>query len=307
LIHYFCSVLNLNPRDNSRPLFIFYILIGYIFLQFLWWGYHIISLTQKLNNDQVYIQRRVLMIAGEALVFFIIIGIGVIYVIRSYKKELKLSRRQKNFTLSVTHELKTPIASSKLFLETLLSRELPEEKKKEILQKVVQDQERLQKLVENILMTSQVAEDDLKLEIKEVNAYDLVQGICEDFPNTHQFINNIDNEINLKVDLFYFTSVIQNLFENAQKYSETGSDIIWTSTNKNNQVTISICDQGAGIPDNEKDKVFQLFYRLDKEETRSSKGTGLGLYLVDNIINLHKGEIMIENNKNKGSIFTIKF
>ena len=182
-----------------------------------------------------------------------------------------------------------------------------EEKKKEILQKVIQDQERLQKLVENILMTSQVAEDDLKLEIKEVNAYDLVQGICEDFPNTHQFINNIDNEINVKVDLFYFTSVIQNLFENAQKYSETGSDIIWTSTNKNNQVTLSICDQGAGIPDNEKDKVFQLFYRLDKEETRSSKGTGLGLYLVDNIINLHKGEIMIENNKNKGSIFTIKF
>jgi len=247
------------------------------------------------------------MITGEALVFFIIIGIGVIYVIRSYKKELKLSRRQKNFTLSVTHELKTPIASSKLFLETLLSRELPEEKKKEILQKVVQDQERLQKLVENILMTSQVAEDDLKLEIKEVNAYDLVQGICEDFPNTHQFINNIDNEINVKVDLFYFTSVIQNLFENAQKYSETGSDIIWRSTNKNNQVTLSICDQGAGIPDNEKDKVFQLFYRLDKEETRSSKGTGLGLYLVDNIINLHKGEIMIENNNNKGSIFTIKF
>jgi len=247
------------------------------------------------------------MITGEALVFFIIIGIGVIYVIRSYKKELKLSRRQKNFTLSVTHELKTPIASSKLFLETLLSRELPEEKKKEILQKVVQDQERLQKLVENILMTSQVAEDDLKLEIKEVNAYDLVQGICEDFPNTHQFINNIDNEINVKVDLFYFTSVIQNLFENAQKYSETGSDIIWTSTSNNNQVTLSICDQGVGIPDNEKDKVFQLFYRLDKEETRSSKGTGLGLYLVDNIINLHKGEIMIENNNNKGSIFTIKF
>ena len=70
---------------------------------------------------------------------------------------------------------------------------------------------------------------------------------------------------------------------------------------------LSIIDQGVGIPDDEKDKVFQLFYRLDKEETRSSKGTGLGLYLVENIVKLHQGEISVKNNENKGSIFTIKF
>ena len=65
-------------------------------------------------------------------------------------------------------------------------------------------------------------------------------------------------------------------------------------------------DQGSGIPESEKDKIFQLFYRLDMEETRTSKGTGLGLYLVDNIIKLHDGKINVENHENKGSIFTIK-
>jgi len=298
--------LRFRQTDHSRPLYIFYLLIGYIFLQFIWWGYHIISLTQELNNDQEYIHRRVLMIFGEALVFFIIIGIGVIYVIRSYRKELKLSKRQKNFTLSVTHELKTPIASSKLFLETLLNRDLPKDKQTEIIQKVVQDQERLQKLVENILMTSQVAEDDLKLVIKEINAHDIIQSTCQNFPNTHSLIINIDKELIINVDPFYFTSVIQNLYENAIKYSDKGSEIIWKSSIEGNKKVISIIDQGSGIPDSEKNKIFQLFYRLDLEETRTSKGTGLGLYLVENIIKLHHGEINVKNNENKGSIFTIK-
>ena len=293
--------------NKNKTLYVFYILIGYIFLQFIWWGYHIISLTQKLNSDQAYIQRRGLMIVGEALVFFIIIGIGVIYVIRSYRKEIKLALRQKNFTLSVTHELKTPIASSKLFLETLINRDLSAEKQKEILQKTHQDQERLQKLVDNILMTSQVSEDDIKLHIQEINAYDFIQNICQNYPETHNLVNEIDRNMSINIDLFYFTSVVQNLFENAQKYSEKGTNIIWRSSVINGQSVLSIIDQGVGIPDDEKDKVFQLFYRLDKEETRSSKGTGLGLYLVENIVKLHQGKISVKNNENKGSIFTIKF
>ena len=218
-----------------------------------------------------------------------------------------MALRQKNFTLSVTHELKTPIASSKLFLETLINRDLSAEKQKEILQKTHQDQERLQKLVDNILMTSQVSEDDIKLHIQEINAYDFIQNICQNYPKTHNLVNEIDRKMSINIDLFYFTSVVQNLFENAQKYSEKGTNIIWRSSVINGQSVLSIIDQGVGIPDNEKDKVFQLFYRLDKEETRSSKGTGLGLYLVENIVKLHQGEISVKNNENKGSIFTIKF
>ena len=268
-------------------------LIGYIVLQFIWWGYHIINLTKQLNNDQEYLYRRIWMISGEAFVFIIVITIGVLYVVRSFRKEIKLSQRQKNFTLSVTHELKTPIASSKLFLETLLNRELPEEKKIELLKKVYLDQERLQNLVDNILMASNVSKNDLELVLEDVYLFDLINRVKNDFPNTHNVINQVDEELVIKADEFYFISVIQNLFSNAQKYSPEGTTILWKSFIINGKKYFSIKDQGPGIPLKEQRKVFDMFYRLDNEDTRSSKGTGLGLYLVDNILKLHNSEISV--------------
>jgi len=279
--------------QNSRLLIIFYMLIGYIVLQFIWWGYHIINLTKQLNNDQEYLYRRIWMISGEAFVFIIVITIGVLYVVRSFRKEIKLSQRQKNFTLSVTHELKTPIASSKLFLETLLNRELPEEKKIELLKKVYLDQERLQNLVDNILMASNVSKNDLELVLEDVYLFDLINRVKNDFPNTHNVINQVDEELVIKADEFYFISVIQNLFSNAQKYSPEGTTILWKSFIINGKKYFSIKDQGPGIPLKEQRKVFDMFYRLDNEDTRSSKGTGLGLYLVDNILKLHNSEISV--------------
>ena len=179
-------------NSNNKLLIVFYALIGYIILQFMWWAYHIINLTKQLNNDQDYILRRITMIAGEAFVFIIIISLGVVYVIRSFRKEFKLAQRQKNFSLSVTHELKTPIASTKLFLETLLNRELKENKKKELLEKVMLDQERLQNLVDNILMASNVAESDLELVFEETSLFDLIEKASEAFPKTHTIINEVD-------------------------------------------------------------------------------------------------------------------
>ena len=176
-------------NSNNKLLIVFYALIGYIILQFMWWAYHIINLTKQLNNDQDYILRRITMIAGEAFVFIIIISLGVVYVIRSFRKEFKLAQRQKNFSLSVTHELKTPIASTKLFLETLLNRELKENKKKELLEKVMLDQERLQNLVDNILMASNVAESDLELVFEETSLFSLIEKASEAFPKTHTIIN----------------------------------------------------------------------------------------------------------------------
>ena len=292
-------------NSNNKLLIVFYALIGYILLQFMWWAYHIINLTKQLNNDQDYILRRITMIAGEAFVFIIIISLGVVYVIRSFRKEFKLAQRQKNFSLSVTHELKTPIASTKLFLETLLNRELKENKKKELLEKVMLDQERLQNLVDNILMASNVAESDLELVFEETSLFDLIEKASEAFPKTHTIINEVDKTLMISVDEFYYISVIQNLLANAIKYSPEGSTIHWKSFIVGGVNYFSISDQGCGIPKSERRKVFQLFYRLDNEETRTSKGTGLGLYLVENIIHLHKGEINIAETS-KGTEFIIK-
>ena len=113
--------LNLwSLKKSNKTLIIFSLLITYVILQFLWWGYHISSLTEQLNDNEAYISRRLTMIAGEGTVFIIIIFLGAFYVIRSYYKEINLAKKEKNFALSVTHELKTPIASSKLFIFSIL-------------------------------------------------------------------------------------------------------------------------------------------------------------------------------------------
>ena len=298
-------VVNQVKNNNTKLLIVFYALIGYIILQFMWWAYHIINLTKQLNNDQDYILRRIGMIAGEAFVFIVIISLGVFYVVRSFRKEFKLAQRQKNFSLSVTHELKTPIASSKLFLETLLNRELKENKKKELVEKVILDQDRLQNLVDNILMASNVAETDLELVLEEISLFHLIEKASEGFPKTHKIINEVNKELNVIVDEFYYISVIQNLLGNAIKYSPNGSEIYWRSFTISGTNYFSISDKGCGIPKKERRKVFEMFYRLDNEETRTSKGTGLGLYLVENIVRLHKGEISIADNK-QGCEFIIK-
>ena len=298
-------MVNQVKNNNTKLLIVFYALIGYIILQFMWWAYHIINLTKQLNNDQDYILRRIGMIAGEAFVFIVIISLGVFYVVRSFRKEFKLAQRQKNFSLSVTHELKTPIASSKLFLETLLNRELKENKKKELVEKVILDQDRLQNLVDNILMASNVAETDLELVLEEISLFHLIEKASEGFPKTHKIINEVNKELNVIVDEFYYISVIQNLLGNAIKYSPNGSEIYWRSFTISGTNYFSISDKGCGIPKKERRKVFEMFYRLDNEETRTSKGTGLGLYLVENIVRLHKGEISIADNK-QGCEFIIK-
>ena len=111
-----------KTTQNNKTLIIFFLLITYVILQFLWWGYHIISLTQQINADDYNMSRTMTMILGEAVVFLSLVFIGAFYVIRSYYKEIELVKKEKNFSLSVTHELKTPIASTKLFAETLLER-----------------------------------------------------------------------------------------------------------------------------------------------------------------------------------------
>ena len=250
---------NQVKNNNTKLLIVFYALIGYIILQFMWWAYHIINLTKQLNNDQDYILRRIGMIAGEAFVFIVIISLGVFYVVRSFRKEFKLSQRQKNFSLSVTHELKTPIASSKLFLETLLNRELKENKKKELVEKVILDQDRLQNLVDNILMASNVAETDLELVLEEISLFHLIEKASEGFPKTHKIINEVNKELNVIVDEFYYISVIQNLLGNAIKYSPNGSEIYWRSFSISGTNYFSISDQGCGIPKKKEEKCLKCF------------------------------------------------
>ena len=291
---------------KNKTLIIFYLLISYVILQFLWWGYHISSLTEQLNSNEDYISRRLTMIAGEGTVFIIIICLGAFYVIRSYYKEINLAKKEKNFALSVTHELKTPIASSKLFAETLLERKgLEQGQITSSLEKIIQEQNRLNELVEKILLVSTIDEMQNDMNLNPISIHSLIDKLIENISSTHIVLNSIPKNTMVVGDEFYFISIFQNLLDNAQKYSPNGSEINFYVKENSLKNIICISDQGVGIAEKEKFKIFDRFYRIEDEETRNSKGTGLGLFLVSQIIKIHGGKIYCKDNSPNGTIFEI--
>jgi len=293
-------------KAHNRSLLIFYLLVGYVVLQFSWWAYHIYTLAQEVAKEESFVQRKIMMITGEALVFFLILAVGVYFVRKTFNKELELAKEKKNFILSVTHELKTPIASSKLFAETILSRDISKEKRDDILDKIIKDQTRLEKLVENILLISKVEEHQLHLEREKVNCHEFIESVIKGLGLSETAKFDIDSEMEIKIDRFYFTSVIQNLHENAIKYSTDKEEIVWSAHQLGNSIFIQIKDQGVGVPTNQREKIFDLFHRIGDENTRDTKGTGVGLYIVQKIVALHNGDIKVKDNQPQGSIFEIE-
>lgn len=293
-------------KAHNRSLLIFYLLVGYVVLQFSWWAYHIFTLAQEVGKEEGFVQRKIMMIAGEAMVFFLILAVGVYFVRKTFNRELELAKEKKNFILSVTHELKTPIASSKLFAETILSRDIPKEKRDDILNKIIKDQTRLEKLVENILLISKVEEHELHIELEKVNCREFIESVIMGLDLSESTKFNIDPKVEINVDRFYFTSVIQNLHENAIKYSKDEGEIVWSVKQQGSSICIQIQDQGIGVPSNQREKIFDLFHRIGDENTRDTKGTGVGLYIVQKIVTLHSGTVKVKDNQPKGSIFEIE-
>jgi len=293
---------------SNRTLIIFYILIFYVILQFLWWGFHIIDLSEQIDTDKSGINSTIRMIIGEAAVFILIILIGAYYVIRSYYNELALFKKEKNFALSVTHELKTPIATSKLFAQTLLKRSnLGEIQRKESLEKIIEEQNRLNALVEKILLASSI--DDMKSQIQKKPVYirKTIDSILTQIRETHHVINNIEKDLTINGDEFYLISLFQNLIDNALKYAEKNTSVTISSVRQQSGILIQVADEGIGIKNEFKELIFERFFRIGDEETRDTKGTGLGLFLVKEIVKLHDGEITCRDNSPKGTIFEIKF
>ena len=134
----------------------FYILGIYVVLQFAWWGFHLIQITNELQSVNGKANNKAIMIVGEGIVFFSILLFGLWRIKLSIKKDQQLSERQSNFLLSVTHELKTPLASTKLYLQTLIKRDFSTEKREEMLQKAIIENQRLEEIVESILTATRL-------------------------------------------------------------------------------------------------------------------------------------------------------
>ena len=292
---------------SKRSNIIIYLLGIYVVLQFLWWGYQIIDLGSLVDSSDKGSSRRVFMILGEGAVFIMILLAGFWQIQKSIRKEIELSESQNNFMLSVTHELKTPLTSIQLALQTLSSRKLSSDQTQSLVDKAISENDRLKILIDNIIHASSIENKGLTLDKSEL---DLKMILSQIVKKSNQRLEkplvNLDFEGSVKLiaDKFMIETSIINIIENAIKYGgEHQIDVVVKM--KDNRCLISVTDQGPGIIENEQSNIFDKFYRIGNEETRTKKGSGLGLYIAKQFIELHNGNIQYKRNKLSGSIFTI--
>lgn len=311
--------------------------IIYILLAFGWWWMlllrknkeytdeklKVVKLQMKLDSPNTHVDvfntssdyitlmdkydRQRNMILGEGSIIFLGLLLGIWYIIHSFKKEVALTNQRRNFLLSITHELKSPIASIQLVLQTFQKRKLDEKQAEMLLNSAYKEADRLNELVNNLLLSAKL-ETTYEPYIEEINVAHLLNDIVSKlhirFPNA-EFKFDAQEVPILRGDKQGLFSIFTNLLENAIKYSSPSAFISIKYLYENNNFIFCISDNGMGISSSEKKKVFEKFYRVGNEETRKTKGTGLGLYIVAQIIKAHKGTIQIFDNQPSGTTFKI--
>lgn len=313
--------------------------IGYMVLAFGWWSYHLWQQNDKLFNvekqlletrftrknqgvnlTQLYetaeykkIERNFhkghRMVIAEGLFFTACLIFGLWVINRSANREVTLARQRRNFLLSITHELKSPIASLRLVLQTLGKRELPREQIEKLCTNGLKDAARLQTLVEDLLLAARL-EDNWRPLPEPVDlpalARDVAAGLQVRFPLANILLHFPNNFPPVQADKSGLSAIVQNLLENAVKYSPEGAPIEFSAEKTDGKLRLQVADHGRGIPDLEKKAVFEKFYRLGNEETRQTTGTGLGLYIVNQVVKAHGGTIRVTDNKPQGTVFLIE-
>ena len=252
---------------------------------------------------------RTAMVVGEGLVFAAILIFAFIKLQKGLNREINLFRKEKNFMLAVSHELKTPIAAIKLSLDALKRSDLPADKQKSLIQQSCNEIRRLQSLTNNILLASQLDQPETVRAWQTVELSVLLEEECSRFQmiSGRKIVTDIPKPVLIEADQEMIRALLSNLLDNAIKYSPRDSQISVTLAQEANHWHLRIIDEGIGIADSEKEMIFERFYRSNDEMTRSSNGTGLGLFIVKSICQLHHFKIKIENNSPQGSIFIIQF
>ena len=262
----------------------------------------ILSRYNKRKNKAKYI--------GEGSIFFLLILIGASFVYRSVRKQLNLQHQQQNFMMAVTHELKTPISVTMLNLETLQKYNLSAEKQQKILRNTMDETSRLNGLVNNILISAQLENGHHQVTREDFHLTDLVNDCILQFRKRYpdrKYETTLDPDVEIKGDQIHLQMLVNNLVGNATKYSPRELPIQIVLTKTSGEILLKVSDQGEGIPDDEKRKIFSKFYRIGNESTRKTQGTGLGLYLCRIIARDHNADISVTNNIPRGSTFAVSF
>lgn len=258
----------------------------------------------KQLNTELRLKKR--SFAIEAILLTLLIATGIFGVYYSVTFVFDLNKQQNNFLLSVTHELKTPIAAIRLIGETIMMRPLPQEKQSELIGIILENSRRLQDMTENMLTAMQMESNRYNIRKEEMNLSAIVNEVMQNFALKNEISGTVEPDISYYGDSTLLKMTINNLVENAIKYSDN-KPVELNLFNRNGIIILEVKDQGIGIEKEYRKRIFRRFYRIQDEETRETKGSGLGLFIVKQAVEKHKGKIVISDNEPKGTVFTITF
>ena len=282
---------------------------------FLVLGICLIVLAVALNVGWILLNLRQVALLVLGIIFFALIITGLILNTIFLFREIRRSEQHDAFLNSVTHELKTPIASIKLYLETLKTREVTPEKRDEFYDVMLADSDRLLHTVEQVLKAGQAREKKHVTNVTEVDAGAILNeaiGIVRSRYNLGDDVMRLtepEGELTVLGDKDDLRTVFMNLLDNAVKYSGPDRKITIRAkrTALNNKVDIFIRDNGIGIPAAELKRIFRRFYRVADHSVRDQKGTGLGLAIVRSIIEKHGGRIRADSKgEGRGTTFVVQ-
>lgn len=320
-------------NDTRRKLqvatIVYWVLLLYIIAALVWWSFSLLQQNKEIHelkkaavpiNSANYTtqirqideqqKRGVYKYMGEAGAVLLLIFVGAVFIYRSVRRQFRLQQQQQNFVMAITHELKTPIAVSRLNLETLQKHQLEEEKRKKLLQTSLQETLRLDTLINNILISSQLEGNAYRFSKDELDLSDLTKDVVKAFETRYPdraVLVHIQDDIDFRGDAMLLKLLLSNLLENANKYSAKGKPVSLNLFQRDNGIYLEVIDEGQGIPEEERKAVFEKFYRIGNEQTRKTKGTGLGLYICQKIVKDHGGEIAIKDNQPSGTKFIVQF
>jgi len=254
-------------------------------------------LRERNSNAAEYI--------GQGITFILLIGVGGVLVSQAISRQFQQARQQEHFMMAITHELKTPIAITKLNLETLEKRTLNPEQQQKLIRTTIQEANRLNLLCNNMLFANQIEAGVYRVEEETFDLSEFAELRASDFKSRFPSRNiRTDLQPGLKVrgDLLLLQLAVNNLLDNAIKYSAKEDLVLVRLFEAGKEIHLQVVDEGPGIAQKDRERVFDKYYRGSSGKI---KGTGLGLYLTRKIIQAHHGVIKMKDNDARGSIFEI--
>ncbi|MCT2409932.1 HAMP domain-containing histidine kinase [Chryseobacterium antibioticum] len=253
------------------------------------------------------------MLLGTFLSLLTILGIYIISI-NYMMRQKKLAEVKTDFINNMSHEFKTPLATISVATDSLANDKIATnpEKVKYYSELIKQENLRMKKQVENVLNMSKLERNEVELFLRETNVRELIKRTTESFNLiVKQRNGSLTQEFNatnytFKIDEFHISNMLVNLLDNANKYSPDAPEIHVKTRNEGNWYVIEISDKGMGMETENKTKIFEKFFREETGNIHNVKGQGLGLSYVKKIAELHKGQIIVDSHKDKGSTFTIK-